>query len=185
MTPSGIEPATFPIVAQCLDQLRHGIPRNVLQIYGRFGGIQYLNLLDIIYTHDKGKIVPLHVLKTNRGRRGAAPLILYDSTGPRWEAKLNAGHFIPKENSGHTPNRRLGGPQSRSRRIIPEFGSRIVQPAAQSLHGVIAAPSTMMMDTVHHQDIRLLCDAVWKAATFQPHYTASHPGRRREKPEPS
>ena len=41
------------------------------------------------------------------------------------------------------------------------------------------------METVDYQDIRLLCDTVWNAGTFLPHYTASHPGRRREKTEPS
>jgi len=89
--------------------------------------------------HTEGAEVQLHSFSTTALDRGE-------------RQTSNPGHFTPEENSGHTPNRRLGGPQSRYvpefrvSTYVPEFRSRIVQPAAQSLHGVIAAGS------IYHDD---------------------------------
>jgi hypothetical protein len=33
MTPSGIKPATFRFVEQCLNQLRHGVPLKILYAF--------------------------------------------------------------------------------------------------------------------------------------------------------
>jgi len=72
------------------------VPRNVLQIYGCFGGIQCRHLLYLIYSHDKGKIVLCHVLKAYRGSRGVAPLILYDSTRSRWVLNFTPQLLYPR-----------------------------------------------------------------------------------------
>jgi hypothetical protein len=107
--------------------------------------------------HTEGAEVQLHSFSTTALDRGE-------------RQTSNPGHFTPEENFGHTHNRRLGGPQGRYvpefrvstyvpefrvstyvpefrvSTCVPEFRSRIVQPAAQSLHGVIAAGS------IYHDD---------------------------------
>jgi hypothetical protein len=39
MTPSGIKPATFHLLAQCLIQLRHRVPSYILLMYCKHGGL--------------------------------------------------------------------------------------------------------------------------------------------------
>jgi hypothetical protein len=92
----------------------------------------------------KVKLVPVDDVKTYRGRRRLAPLIL--NLGTRWSEWLVNFTPRPLYNRERTPqyrlNVRLGGPQSRSGHYGEEknllalsgFEPWIVQPVAQSLH---------------------------------------------------
>ena len=68
MTPSGIEPVTFRLATQCLNQLRFGVP--LFQIYAD------LKCSDEVHCTENGAIVnkELNTIHTNNTHIGKEPL---------------------------------------------------------------------------------------------------------------
>jgi hypothetical protein len=83
------------------------------------------------------KVVPIDVMKTKTGSRGAAPLILILSIRWTWVAKLHDPAAFPR----FLLNRRLDGPELVSRfggeknlLSLPGYKPRTVELLAQSLY---------------------------------------------------